>query len=537
MRSVHAGARSASVVAVAAVALLGFTAGARAAVLPTYTIVPSVTDAAIVDTSPTRGNNLVWLPARPVGKLLVFLPTGGPTNVPTEFTELATESARLGYHTIVLAYRNEAPIAALPTANPPGCGNGAEPADAPPNCAIDIRMEILDGGGESTIVDVNRANSIENRLNKLLVYLVATHPADGWAKYLDTSGATPQPKWSETVIAGSSLGAGQAAIIAAQHSVYRAALLHGWTDAKHGWVTLGATPSSRYATLIHARDNFFARTCYAYLALGLAPSCPLPHFTIPPATVDPANPFFVENRQPPFGTQQLVFDLEPGSFAGTGDWYHQSTSRDGWIAREADNTPSKKLLNAWRAVLGDSDADTYLDQADNCPMAANTDQADFDADGIGNACDPSTAIAGGVTGSVPATLSLTLGPAAAFGAFTPGLAKDYAASMTANVISTAGDAALSVADPSATATGHLVNGAFSLPSPLQAKASSPAAGAGAAPANVGGSAAPTPLLSYSGPASNDPVSLAFAQHIGAGDALRSGAYSKTLTFTLSTTTP
>ena len=43
--------------------------------------------------------------------------------------------------------------------------------------------------------------------------------------------------------------------------------------------------------------------------------------------------------------------------------------------------------------------------------------------------------------------------------FTPGVAKDYTASTTANVISTAGDAALSVSDP-----GHLTNGAFSLPS-------------------------------------------------------------------------
>ena len=39
-----------------------------------------------------------------------------------------------------------------------------------------------------------------------------------------------------------------------------------------------------------------------------------------------------------------------------------------------------------------------------------------------------------------ATLSLTMGTPAAFGAFTPGLAKDYTATTTANVISTAGDA-------------------------------------------------------------------------------------------------
>src|SRR6202008_4594562 len=54
-----------------------------------------------------------------------------------------------------------------------------------------------------------------------------------------------------------------------------------------------------------------------------------------------------------------------------------------------------------------------------------------------------------VGGTVPATLALNLGPAAQFGAFTPGVAKDYFASTTATVTSTAGDALLSVADPSA----------------------------------------------------------------------------------------
>jgi len=33
------------------------------------------------------------------------------------------------------------------------------------------------------------------------------------------------------------------------------------------------------------------------------------------------------------------------------------------------------------------------------------------------------------------------------------------------------------------------------------------------------------------------VVVGFSQHIGANDALRTGSYSKTLTFTLSTTTP
>ena len=86
---------------------------------------------------------------------------------------------------------------------------------------------------------------------------------------------------------------------------------------------------------------------------------------------------------------------------------------------------------------------------------------------------------GGTGGSVPATLGLTLGTPGAFGAFTPGVDRDYAATTTANVVSTAGDAALSVADPSTNAPGRLVNGSFALPSAVQAKAASPA-GSGSA---------------------------------------------------------
>ena len=254
-------------------------------------------------------------------------------------------------------------------------------------------MELLEGDGDSPSVNVDRANSIENRLNKLLQYLAANYSEDGWAQFLDTNG---EPKWSETVLVGSSLGAGQAAIIAQEHEVYRAALLHGWVDAGHGWVKRVATPSNRYFTLIHQRENFFRRTCDAYLALGLVPSCPPADFPVIPAPscpatfpALPANPLSIENRQPPFGTQLHVFSLKPGSFEGAGDWCHQSTSRDDWTAKEEDGvTPSHHLVNAWRSVLGDSDADTRLDEADNCQQDPNTDQTDSDRDGSGNACDP-----------------------------------------------------------------------------------------------------------------------------------------------------
>jgi IgA Peptidase M64 len=141
-----------------------------------------------------------------------------------------------------------------------------------------------------------------------------------------------------------------------------------------------------------------------------------------------------------------------------------------------------------------------------------------------------------VGGNVPATLSLSLGSAVQFGAIAPGVGQTYTASTTANVISTAGDALLSVADPSSQNTGHLVNGTFFLPQPLQARARN-AANQGTAFNNVGSSASPLNLLTWTAPISNDALSLDFSQRVNANDALRTGTYSKTLTFTLSTTQP
>jgi hypothetical protein len=89
--------------------------------------------------------------------------------------------------------------------------------------------------------------------------------------------------------------------------------------------------------------------------------------------------------------------------------------------------------------------------------------------------------------------------------------REYTASTIATVTSTAGDAALSVSDP-----GRLANGAFSLPQPLRVE---------------------TAKSAWTAPVSGEPVTVTFKQLIGASDALRTGTYSKTLTFTLSTTNP
>jgi hypothetical protein len=135
---------------------------------------------------------------------------------------------------------------------------------------------------------------------------------------------------------------------------------------------------------------------------------------------------------------------------------------------------------------------------------------------------------------VNGTLSLSISSSANLGSLVAGLAHDYEATVAAIVNSSAADATLSVADPSTTASGRLVNGSFSLAQPVQARATN-AANPSTAFMPVG--ATPVALLTYTGPASNDAVTIGIRQSIGSTEPLRTGAYSKTLTFTLSTTTP
>ena len=137
---------------------------------------------------------------------------------------------------------------------------------------------------------------------------------------------------------------------------------------------------------------------------------------------------------------------------------------------------------------------------------------------------------------MPATLAMTLGAPTVFAPFIPGVAQDYTSTLAVQILSTAADATLSVSDASSVQTGHLVNGAFFLSAPLQVAGARPAQKEAVTFAPVGGSAAPTTVLTYNVPL-NETDTLTFKQPIGAADSLRTGPYSKTLTFTLSTTNP
>ena len=135
-----------------------------------------------------------------------------------------------------------------------------------------------------------------------------------------------------------------------------------------------------------------------------------------------------------------------------------------------------------------------------------------------------------VVANVPLLMSLTIGSPVTFEPLVPGITKDYVATTTAKATSSAPSSALTISDGSSNATGHLVNGTIALPQALQV-------GVGGPFAPVGGSAAPTLLKSWSAPFASEPMTVQFKQPVAETDALLRGRYAKTLTFTLSATTP
>jgi pimeloyl-ACP methyl ester carboxylesterase len=206
-----------------------------------FTVLPHETDPGILEFGrPHRIFLDDSVPAR--GQLLVFLPgTGATTSDQDEFGRTA---ASLGYHVVYLMYPNDVPAAV--------CQD-----DEDENTFERFRREIIQGGDFDPRVTVERVDSIENRLLKLIEWLAANRAAEGWAQFLDRN----EPAWARVVLAGHSQGGGHAQLLAKDHAVARVVVLGSPKDysLRHGrpaaWYGGGATPKARMFALVHEQDT------------------------------------------------------------------------------------------------------------------------------------------------------------------------------------------------------------------------------------------------------------------------------------------
>ena len=70
-----------------------------------------------------------------------------------------------------------------------------------------------------------------------------------------------------------------------------------------------------------------------------------------------------------------------------------SGSDAGWVVVFRDNCPDGEQVDAGSSANesceNDVDGDGILNEDDNCPAVANSEQLDSDSNGIGDACDSS----------------------------------------------------------------------------------------------------------------------------------------------------
>jgi pimeloyl-ACP methyl ester carboxylesterase len=129
--------------------------------------------------------------------------------------------------------------------------------DDDPNSFEDFRMAII-RGGQSRHINIERADCIENRLAKLLIYLRPRRPKEDWGQFLNPDGTI---KWEAIAVSGQSQGGGHAALIAIKHRVARVICTGApkdysrRLDAPAAWYGDGsATPKSCFFTFNHRQD-------------------------------------------------------------------------------------------------------------------------------------------------------------------------------------------------------------------------------------------------------------------------------------------
>jgi dienelactone hydrolase len=207
-----------------------------------FAVVPSDTDQAI---QAFNSPHLVFLDpeAKSRNQLLVFLP--GTNGTPGRTDAFCETAAGAGYMVINLMY-------------PDAISAASVSRSADPNELLNFRLEVIEGRDLSKYIEVDRTNSIENRLIKLLQFLDKRRPSEHWGRFLTSTG---EPKWSSIAVSGLSQGAGHAALIAVRHRVARAVLFGGpkdfdkATNKPAAWYKPPATPLSLIFTFNHEQDR------------------------------------------------------------------------------------------------------------------------------------------------------------------------------------------------------------------------------------------------------------------------------------------
>jgi hypothetical protein len=266
------------------------------------------------DAVPEKQHVVIYPTGRPLlDPLFVFL--SGSGGQPTNNDRILTIAGQTGYRVIGLAYVNDVSV-------------DDRCQGLPKDCPGLVRLENQDGQDYSDYIEVNRANSIEHRLSRLLQALSSRFPGEGWEAYAD--GDTI--RWVRIIVAGFSQGGGQAAFIAGRFHLARAVSLDFGGDLSRensldvqpaAWLLEPrVTPPDRQFSILHQANHFEAKRLY-HEAIGITAFGP---------------EVLVDETAPPYGwTHTLLTNALPatGSYRDA----HVSMANDSLMALDANGIP------------------------------------------------------------------------------------------------------------------------------------------------------------------------------------------------------
>jgi hypothetical protein len=253
--------------------------------------------------------------APPRSELFLFL--GGFVATPADATLIVQQAAANGFPAIGLSYAKPANL------------NGVCQSNPDDGCFETARRAVIYGGADGAPIDVARADSLVNQLTRLLGYLTAQHPDQGWADYLENG----LPRWSAIRLAGHSNGGSHAALIARDQAVARLCLFESPIDLigppgglrrLPPWIAAGgATPMERIYGFrhVHSTSAGMVAAQGTWGLLGLDAFGP---------SVD------IDTHDPPYnGSHHLTTDAPPAVTDDT----HNSVVEDRLTPRTASGEP------------------------------------------------------------------------------------------------------------------------------------------------------------------------------------------------------
>lgn len=172
--------------------------------------------------------------------LVVFLP--GTSRQPNNYLFIMEQLALMGYHVIGLMYKTD------PAINPICRTTDDE------TCHWRARMENIDGIDRHPSVSVDVTNSILNRLQKLMQYLLTNKPGVGWDQFYVGN----QLQWDKIIVTGHSQGASLSGVMGKQFPVKRVVMFSVMDYLNSGripnWVN-DQTNKEKYYAFFHPKDE------------------------------------------------------------------------------------------------------------------------------------------------------------------------------------------------------------------------------------------------------------------------------------------